>query len=43
MASRDPFVIQVWQLFLLGQLRRSDGTVVTSIIEAHRIAKRQPN
>lgn len=37
------YAIEVWQRFLLGKLRRADGSVVTSVIEAHRIATRQPH
>jgi len=37
------YAIEIWQLFLLGRLHRPDGSVVTNVIEAHRIATRQPN
>lgn len=38
----NQYAVQIWQLFLLGRLHRPDGSVITSVIEAHRIATRQP-
>lgn len=36
------YAIEIWSLFLLGQLRRADGTVITSVVEAHNIATHRP-